>query len=347
MRNYFYRFMILAITLTAPRLFADSPVLWTIGFGSCAHQSRWQGFWDPILKENPDIFVFLGDNIYADTKDESIMRAKYGMLQGQPGFQALRSSATVYATWDDHDYGQNDAGADYVMKEISERIFEEVWEIPDDAPARSRAGVYDAHIIEKNGRRLQVILLDTRFFRSSLTRLPESVPGLGHYDQNNDPSATVLGEAQWSWLKDQLEIPADIRIVASSIQVIADGHFYESWSRFPLERERLYKLIRDTRANGVIFISGDRHHGEISMDPDGVEYPLYDVTSSGLNMARRDKHDEPNPRRVGNLYLRSHFGMIRISDETDPLITLQVTDVRHKVQSEASIRLSKLRFPSQ
>jgi len=336
-------FICLLVMWTSPRLHAESSDTWTIGFGSCAHQSRWQGFWTPILKEKPDIFIFVGDNIYGDTKDEKVLRAKYGMLLGQPGFQSLRKEANVLATWDDHDYGQNDAGADYVMKEASEKIFEEVWDLPENAPSRSRPGIYDAHIFEKNGKRLQIILLDTRFFRSPLVRLPEPVPGLGQTGQNTDPKATMLGKAQWAWLKEQLEQPADIRIIVSSIQVVADGHFYESWSRFPLEQKKLYQLIRDTKANGVVIISGDRHHGEISMNPKAVGYPLHDVTSSGLNMARRDKHEEPNPYRVGNLYLRSHFGMIRVSHDDDPLITFQVMDVRHKVQCETSVRLSELK----
>jgi len=342
-RRFASSIFLLSLSCVTSIFAADSDNLWTIGFGSCNHQSRWQGFWTPILNEKPDIFIFCGDNIYGDTKDEKVMQAKYNMLLGQPGFQSLRKESTVLATWDDHDYGQNDAGADYVMKEASEKLFEDVWNFPENSPARFRPGIYDAHVFEKNGKRLQVILLDTRYFRSPIVRLPEPVPNLGQTGLNTDPKATMLGEDQWSWLKEQLEQPADIRILVSSIQVVAGEHFYESWSRFPLEQEKLYALIRDTKAQGVVMISGDRHHGEISMNPDAVGYPLYDATSSGLNMARRDKHDEPNQYRVGNLYLRSHFGMIRISDEDDPLITLQVTDVRSKVQCEASVRLSDLK----
>lgn len=82
----------------------------------------------------------------------------------------------------------------------------------------------------------------------------------------------------------------------------------ESWGRFPKERKRLFQLIADTRVwnschfssfpiafvrhnsfpaltlqrNGVIFISGDVHFGEITRYDCSVGYPLYDVTSSGL-----------------------------------------------------------------
>jgi len=344
MTRRFISSLILLSLINATSIFgSDSASLWTIGFGSCNHQSRWQGFWTPILAEKPDIFVFCGDNIYGDTRDEKVLKVKYTMLLEQSGFQTLRKEAEVLATWDDHDYGQNDAGADYEMKEVSEKIFEDVWNMPENAPARTRPGIYDAHVFEKNGKRLQVILLDTRFFRSPLVRLPEPVPNLGQTGLNTDPEATILGDDQWSWFKEQLEQSADIRIIVSSIQVVSGEHFYESWSRFPLEQEKIYALIRDTKAEGVVIISGDRHHGEISMNPSAVGYPLYDVTSSGLNMARRDKHEEPNPYRVGNLYLRSQFGVLRISDEADPLITLQIMDVHHKIQCETSVRLSELK----
>ena len=52
---------------------------------------------------------------------------------------------------------------------------------------------------------------------------------------------------------------------------------------FPHERERLYKLLRDTRAGGVVLLSGDRHLAELSVTDAGLGYPLFDLTSSGLN----------------------------------------------------------------
>ena len=95
----------------------------------------------------------------------------------------------------------------------------------------------------------------------------------------------MLGDTQWAWLEQQLIVPARLRIFVSSIQVVAQDHGFEKWMNFPLERERLYKLLKDTKAARVVALSGDRHLAELSMMDAGLGYPLYDLTSSGLTEA--------------------------------------------------------------
>src|SRR5262245_4561486 len=68
-----------------------------ICFGSCAKQDEPQPIWDAIVAQNPELFVFLGDNIYANTRDMNIMRAKYAQLAAIPGFQKLRSACPIIA----------------------------------------------------------------------------------------------------------------------------------------------------------------------------------------------------------------------------------------------------------
>ena len=89
-----------------------------------------------------------------------------------------------------------------------------------------------------------------------------------------------------------------LRIIASSIQLIPTEHCWEKWANFPKERIRMFELLRTTDASGVIVISGDRHLGEISVLPlDYLGYPLYEITSSGLNSAlgeNSDARDEQN-----------------------------------------------------
>jgi len=116
-----------------------------IAFGSCLRQTESQPVWNAILATRPDVFVFAGDNVYADTDDPTTMRNAYRLLANQPGYQRLRTTCPVHATWDDHDYGRNDAGAEYPMRAESERIFLDFFQIPDDAPERLRPGVYAAH----------------------------------------------------------------------------------------------------------------------------------------------------------------------------------------------------------
>ena len=147
------------------------------------------------------------------------------------------------------------------------------------------------------GKRVQVILLDTRYFRTSpLARNARALMTRGPYVPDPDPNSTVLGEDQWRWLAEQLRVPAEVRLIASSIQVVAEDHGWEKWMNFPHGLERLFRLIRDSGADGVILLSGDRHLAELSMMDAGVGYPIYDLTSSGLNQAARAW--KPNPSRA-------------------------------------------------
>ena len=222
-----------------------------LAFGSCATQERPQPIWNAILASRPQLLLLLGDNIYADTKDMDVMRRKYAKLAAIPGFQAVRQACPILATWDDHDLGANDAGSDYPMKEESQQVFLDFFGDPADSPRRKRPGVYDAHLFGPEGKRVQVIMLDTRYFRSSpLKRNQVPVTGQGPYIPNSDPNTTILGEDQWTWLAEQLKVPAEIHLLVSSIQVVAEDHGWEKWMNFPHERERLFRLIRDTVPRG-------------------------------------------------------------------------------------------------
>lgn len=335
----------LAISQATPA----SEVIKTVAFGSCLRQDQPQPIWQAIIKARPNLFLFIGDNIYADTDDMVVMQSKYDELAAEPGYQALRAWCPVHATWDDHDYGRNDAGAEFPARAASEQRFLQFFQVPEDSPVRGRPGIYDAHIYGPTGQRLQIILLDTRYFRSPLKQGPvtQRCPRV-HYRANDDPAATLLGEAQWTWLEEQLRQPAELRLLISSIQVIPDQHCFEKWANFPRERARLFWLIRETQANGVILLSGDRHMADLSrLDADSVGYPLYELTASGMNTAFRGP-SEPNRYRVtSSNFRRDNFGVLRL-DWTDPapIITLEVRDVEGKVGLRHRVRLTELRsFP--
>ena len=169
--------------------------------------------------------------------------------------------------------------------------------------------------------------------------------GEGPYEPNPDPTTTMLGEDQWRWLEEQLRTPAEVRLIASSIQVVAEDHGWEKWANLPHERERLYRLIRDTGAEGVVFLSGDRHLAELSMMDGGAGYPLYDVTSSGLNQAAKAwRPQEANRHRVATMNWGDNFGLITIDwDRPDPRITLQIRDSDGEVFLAQKLDLSTLR----
>jgi alkaline phosphatase D len=340
------RWLCLALLLVPWQALAGEPTgsLSRIAFGSCVHQNRPQPIWDAVCATKPEVFLFLGDNIYGDTKDMAELKAAYEKLGKQPGYQKLKATCPILATWDDHDYGWNDAGADYPKRVESQQIFLDFFGEPKESPRRRQEGIHSAAVFGPTGKRVQIILLDTRYHRSPLKKRGKFIPGEGPYVVNTDPAATILGPAQWQWLEQQLKVPAELRLLCSSIQVVPEDHAWEKWMNFPPERARLYKLIKDTGAGGVIVLSGDRHLGELSMMDAGIGYPLYDLTSSGLNQANKKwrKH-EKNSRRVATMNFGNHFGLVSIAwGKKDPLIALQLRDEDGDIIIQQKVALSLL-----
>ncbi len=342
---------LLLLTVFAGGGFAEQSILSRIALGSCARQNRPQPIWDSVVAWRPELFLMIGDNIYGDTEDMDVLREKYRQLGAQPGFQRLRATCPLLAIWDDHDYGVNDGGREYPRRAESQQVFNEFFQTPADSPRRSRPGLYDAHIFGPEGKRVQVILLDTRYFRSPLLMRPPAERRHGPFLPNPDREATILGDAQWRWLAAELQKPAEVRIIASSIQVVANDHGWEKWGNFPHERRRLFDLIRQHRASGVIFISGDRHLAEISRieansDESGVSYPLYDLTSSSLNQpSGGGNENEINRHRIGQNYLQVNFGTIEIDwSQQDPPITLAIHNLEGEPVRVEKLNLSSLQF---
>jgi alkaline phosphatase D len=180
------------------------------------------------------------------------------------------------------------------------------------------------------GQRVQIILLDIRFFKSPWRRNtgPRS-PGRGPYVPDDDPAKTMLGDAQWAWLEMQLRTPADLRLIVSSIETVADGNTYERWANFPREQKKLYDLIAATRANRCIILSGDRHIGALYRETQGTPYPLYEMTSSGLTHSW-ETANETARNRIGNLYGGRHFGMVTV-DWTWRAINLSLINLHGQV----------------
>lgn len=345
--------LLFAVTTQA----AEAP-LERLLFGSCAKQDQPQPIWDAIVAAEPQRFILLGDNIYGDSENMDVLREKYALLGAQPGFKKLRAACPVLATWDDHDYGKNDAGADYKMRRESQQVFLDFFEAPADDVRRKRDGVYSATIIGPPGKRVQIILLDARFFRSPLKKTTQQAePGEGFrgiYAENTDADATVLGDEQWKWLATELAKPAELRLIGSGVQFVANENGWETWGNFPKERERMLKLLRDKKVNGVVFLSGDRHLAEICCLPanntEGIGYPLYDVTSSSLNAPNKNLTkagvrfaNELNSYRVGLTYFEVNHGAVLVDwNETDPVVRLQVRVEKGGVVLQVRFPLSRL-----
>lgn len=303
---------------------ASSP--FRIAFGSCNQQWNPQPIWPAISSHKPDLFLFLGDNVYADTDRPDILRAAYKMQREQPAFRRFRESVPIAATWDDHDFGFNDSGREFGMKEESKRQFLDFFDEPVDSERRKRPGVYTSHMIQHFGQRIQVILLDLRWFRSPLKQDVNC-----DYVPNYDPEATILGEAQWAWLEAELDRPADVRLLGSSIQFASDEHRWEKWANFPLEKARLLKMIDTKGIDNLSVLSGDMHFGELTPERTPQGRVIYDLTSSGLNRFEAAAQF-PNSRREMAYDRSENFGLLTIHRES---LVLAVCD------REGVVRFSK------
>jgi len=306
-----------------PALPAGDAVLTRILFGSCNDEEIAAPALSMAASMPGDLMLMLGDNVYGDKDGRSYavndpdleeLRESFADLARQEAFMQARAAMPILATWDDHDYGANDAGREFPFRSFAERIHEVFFQVPDDV--RARPGVYDSYLFGPEGQRTQIILLDTRFFRSGLTPTDEwGVKGKERYIPASGEGQQMLGEAQWDWLEAQLRKPADLRLIASSIQVLPTAHGWESWNKLPAERLRLFDLIRDTEANGVVFLSGDRHTSFLYRDTEALPYPAYEITSSSLNLSFRETSDEVDVRQLGAGFAPVNFGEIVIDWE--------------------------------
>lgn len=284
----------------------------TIAFGSCNKSDLDNFLWDDIVNANPDVWIWGGDIVYADTDDMQKLRSKYDAQNEIKGYKKLKKSVQIVGTWDDHDYGLNDGGVEFTAKKESQQQFLDFIGVSKDNPRRFQEGIYTTHDYKLPFGMIKVIVLDTRYFRTALTPDTET-------DRRTKPNAygegTVLGETQWKWLENTLTTStANFNVIISSIQFLSNEHGFECWGNFPHEVDKLKTLISDSKAKGVHILSGDRHISEFSKTTiDGMDYPLIDFTSSGLTHAYSKFSGEPNPFRIGSVISTESFGLLHFN----------------------------------
>jgi len=337
------------------------------------HSSVITWIYNGIKAVNPKLADRLGEktirshNAGVGAEDMKALAMAYATLGERPEMATLRAAVPeVLATWDDHDFCRNDAGASCPWADESQAQFLAFWR--RGQPHRTTRGVYEAYTYQaEGGRSVQVLLLDMRSFRADHI-LPSDDPSepcnlasgtrLGYCVQTS-PNATLLGAEQWAWLEAQLSSPADVRIIGTSMslgaQYIQGGD--EVWGVFPHERARLFALLRSTQANGVLFISGDLHYGEINViraagtHPESGDaqdatppYTIHELLSSGLTMTW--PRPEVNAHRIAGPVMSPNWGAIAIDFEVaDPTIELRLHDaVSGASQVGLSLRLSDLRL---
>ena len=220
-------------------LAAEAPVERLV-FASCYKQNKEAPALKTIADWKPEVFVWMGDNIYGDSSDVSVLRAKYEKVSNNPDYLKIRKNARVLGTWDDHDYGANDAGKEFGPKAESQQAFLDFLQVPAASPRRKRSGVYSFQDLGPKGKQVRLIFLDTRYHRDKI-----------------GSNGTVLGKGQWKWLRETLQgSEAQINLIISSIQVLPSEHRFQKWSDFETERERFLTLLEDEKSPPVLLLSG-------------------------------------------------------------------------------------------
>ncbi len=320
---------------------ATTPVT-RIAFGSCNREYRPQVLWKPILACQPDVWIWLGDIIYGSAENLPDLARRYQSAKTQPDYEMLRQRTRILGIWDDNDYGEGNGGADNPHKRQSQELLLNFLDEPPESPRRKQEGIYAAYTLGPAGRQVKVILLDGRYFRQEPPRPWDFL--FRHAAAEPD----ILGEAQWQWLERELAgSTADLNLICSGIEVLATEQPFEKWANFPAARQRLLDLLAKTQPRNPIFLSGDRHLGEISraVDP-RLPQPLYDITSSGLTHHAESgffynfKH-EPNRFRLGELYLALNFGLLEIDwNASPPVVTAEIRGVDNVLARSAKITLA-------
>ena len=293
-----------------------------IAFGSCHSRGAFDKhfateltinntIWDTIAEVvQPQTFLWTGDAVYPPMK----VKGDYPLDVLKNEFHQMKTNETlgyasfirnkmleagVHGTWDDHDYGGNDRGDELRGKEERRDAYLDFLDVKRSS--NNRQGVYNSVEFGKGLNKAKIIFLDTRYKRSK-----HCIPSVGAHPYvphgaifacltrwitagfnlcKNDGG--VLGEEQWSWFEKQLsESSASMHIIVSSIQVLTTNPVVESFGHFPKERDRLLKMINTVP--GLLLLSGDVHHAEISStninrkDSSANEGAIIEVTSSGM-----------------------------------------------------------------
>ncbi|TGM06151.1 alkaline phosphatase family protein [Leptospira jelokensis] len=297
----------------------------SIGFGSCLHQDKESPIFNSILSQKLDYLIFLGDIVYADHLSAKEKIPAYEKQFQRKEWKSLRKQSKFLFTWDDHDFGINDSGAEYDDRELSRQIFLSYVQplMPKDIKfgANGNQGVYYSYWIEFQKKKIHIIVPDTRYFRSPLQRSYMSyLTRKSNYRPSSDESQTMLGEEQWVWLENELSKPSDLLVFVSSVQVIPTEQPFEKWNNLPMEREKLIQSLHKAKSKDIVILSGDRHIAEIHEYKTPNERTLVEMTSSSLNLPLPFLSLEYDSEwKLGNAYRKENIGRLDIFLENGSL----------------------------
>ncbi len=294
---------------------------------------------ETMAKERSEFMLWTGDNWYTREVD---YYSEWGLWyrahhdRKEPILQKLLKATPHYAIWDDHDYGPNNIGKSYVLKETSRKIFMDYFCNP--SYGENGQGIYSMF----SWGDADFFLTDGRWFRSE-DRVKDSVNG------KPNPDKRMLGEQQMEWLKNALLFSnATFKIVVVGSQVLNSVSPYDKWSDFPVEYNEMMNFLSDNRINGVLFLTGDRHHSEIIKLERPNSYSLYDITVSPLTSGTHKFGgvEANNPLRVFGLDEKQNYARISISGKrNERKLSVEFLGVKGEKLGEWNIMEKDLKTP--
>ena len=324
-----------------------------ICFGSCATQHNDVfGIFNYIAAQYPDLYIAGGDNIYGDffavlpgTYD--YMKRAYEEMWKRKEVTNLYNNVETIAIWDDHDYGQNDGVIDNTAKYYAKTLLFDYFKVAPDDPRRFNPSgeIYVNYEYGDDAHRVQFIMLDNRWNRTPY-KVGGPVGALSGYDTIMDSNARMMTDEQWTWLEQQFKRPAKLRFIVSGSQFSASYNGGEAWSIMPLEKQRMVDLIKSTRVNGVVFLSGDVHFADENVLREPGCYPLYDFTASGLTHYTTSPYESTNRiKGSGAPFAGLNFGQIDINWDANPIeFTVSLRDAIAKPKIERKLSLADISF---
>ena len=284
--------------------------------------------------------LWLGDNWYTREADYATawgLNYRASRDRATPVLQKFLAAMPQYAIWDDHDFGPNDANSSYVLKEPSKKIFDNYWCNPSSG--EDGKGTYT----KISYGDVDIFMLDDRYFRSA-----DGLPAM--IDGKPNPAKLMFGAQQMQWLENAIATSmATFKFIAIGSQVLNPLSELDCLRHFPVEYEQLLKMLERNKTNGVIFLSGDRHHSEIIKQQRAGTYTLYDVTTSAYTsgISKPSGKEINHPDRVAGTLVEVHnFAKISVSGQkNDRTVKVEFIGVKGEKLAEWSINEKELQGP--
>ncbi len=268
---------------------------------------------ETMAKEKAAFMLWLGDAWYTREVD---YYSEWGLWyrashdRAAPFIQNFLKAMPQFAMWDDHDYGPNDIGKNYILKDASRKVFNNYFCNPSSG--ENGQGIYTMN----SWGDADIFMTDDRWWRSA-DRIKDSVDGPdGLPGKKPNPEKRMLGAQQMEWLKNSLLYStATFKIIAVGSQVLNPVSPFDTWWDFPAEYDELMNFIKEYKINGIVFLTGDRHHSEIIKVERQGTYPLYDITVSPLTSGTHSfgGTEKNNPYRVLGIDEKQNYGKFSFS----------------------------------